>query len=182
MNHEIKKKTKLLKPNGQLIEKGYATRMNFIYNREYIKKFPFKLKEWDFYQVSDGKYMVQLSFANINIGGYVAAKLVDLVNGKEIIDCSQFFLGGNKHVPPAKGDVPNRYRDKIGKADFVVMKYLVGSSSKGRTVVIFSSPGIISILKLHSTTPLSFVGHLNHNVLSVSFVSKSKSALPILSL
>ena len=40
MNHEIKKKIKLLKPNGQLTEAGYSTRMNFIYNREAAKPSP----------------------------------------------------------------------------------------------------------------------------------------------
>ena len=115
---EYTESTPLLNADGTLNAKGWARHNVFEYDRNLVKTGIMSRKEWDFYQVSNGKYMVQLSFANISIGGYVAAKLFDLVNGKQIIDCSQFFLGGSKHVPPAKGDVPNRYRDKIGKADF----------------------------------------------------------------
>lgn len=115
---EYTESTPLLNADGTLNAKGWARHNVFEYDRNLVKTGVMSRKEWDFYQVSNGKYMVQLSFANINIGGYVAAKLFDLVNGKQIIDCTQFFLGGNKHIPPAKGDVPNRYRDKIGKADF----------------------------------------------------------------
>ena len=99
---EYTEETPLLAPDGTLLAKGWAKHNVFTYNRDYVKKGIMSRKEWDFYQVSDGKYMVQLSFANISIGGYVSAKLVDLVNGKEIIDCTQLFLGGGKHIPPAK--------------------------------------------------------------------------------
>ena len=115
---EYTESTPLLNADGTLNAKGWARHNVFEYDRNLVKTGVMSRKEWDFYQVSNGKMMVQLSFANINIGGYVAAKLYDLVKGEMIIDCTQFFLGGGKHIPPAKGDVPNRYRDKIGKADF----------------------------------------------------------------
>ncbi len=116
---EYTQKTPLLDANGNLLAKGWARHNVFDYDRNLVKAKLMSRKEWDFYQVSDGKYMVQLSFANINIGGYVGAKLIDLVNGKLIVDSTQIFLGGkNKYVPPAKGDVPNRFKCKIGKAEF----------------------------------------------------------------
>ena len=75
----------LLNADGTLNAKGWARHNVFDYNRDFVKPGSImSKKEWDFYQVSNGKYMVQLSFANINIGGYVGAKLVDLVNGKQI--------------------------------------------------------------------------------------------------
>ncbi|MBQ3497817.1 MAG: DUF2804 domain-containing protein [Clostridia bacterium] len=111
--------TALLSADGKLQAKGWAKHNVFDYDRTKVKAKLMSRKEWDFYQVSDGKYMVQLSFANINIGGYVGAKLIDLENGKQIIDATQLFLGGkDKYVPPAKGDVPNRFGYKIGKAEF----------------------------------------------------------------
>ncbi len=117
---EYTKETPLLSPDGTLLCRGWARHNVFSYNRNHVKPgSPMSQKEWDFYQVCDGKYMVQLSFANISIGGYIAAKLVDIQTGKTIADATQLFLGGkNKHVPPPKGDVPNRYKDKIGKAEF----------------------------------------------------------------
>lgn len=115
---EYTEETPLLASDGTLLAKGWARHNVFTYDRNFVKTGVTSRKEWDFYQISDGKHMVQLSFANINIGGYVAAKLIDLENKKEVIDCTQFFFGAEKHVPPAKGDIPNRYVDKVGKAEF----------------------------------------------------------------
>ena len=116
---EYTNSTPLLGADGTLKAKGWAKRNVFEYDRSLVKAKLMSRKEWDFYQVSDGKYMVQINFANINVGGFIAAKLIDLVNGKLIMDATQLYLGGkDKYVPPAKGDVPNRFGYKIGKAEF----------------------------------------------------------------
>ncbi len=114
---EYTEKTPLLGSDGVLIAKGWARRNVFEYDR--TKSTPNnRKKEWDFYQISDGNFMVQLSFANISIGGYVAAKLIDLKNKKQIVDATSFFLGGKKYVPNPKGDEPNNFKAKIGAAEF----------------------------------------------------------------
>lgn len=111
--------TPLLSPDGTLQAKGWARHNIFNYDRNYVKTGLMSRKEWDFYQISNGRYMVQLSFANITIGGYVAAKLIDIENKKLIVDATQLFLfSKNSHIPPEKGDVPNRFSEKIGKAVF----------------------------------------------------------------
>ena len=116
---EYTQSTPLLAADGTLQAKGWARKNVFEYDRNLVKARLMSRKEWDFYQVSDGKYMVQINFANINIGGFIAAKLIDLVNGKLIMDATQLYLGGkDKYIPPAKGDVPNRFGYKIGKAEF----------------------------------------------------------------
>ena len=115
---EYTKETPLLSPDGKLLAKGWARHNYFTYNRDYVKKGIMSRKEWDFYTIDDGKFQVLVSFANINIGGYVGAKLTNLETGEVIVDSIQYFLGANKHVPPAKGDRPNRYTDKIGKVEF----------------------------------------------------------------
>ena len=116
---EYTEATPLLNKDGTLNAKGWARHNVFDYDRTLVKKgSPMSKKEWDFYQISDGKYMLQLSFANIGIGGYVAAKLINLLEGKTVADATQLYLGGKKHLPPPKGDVPNRYKDKIGSAEF----------------------------------------------------------------
>lgn len=117
---EYTEETPLLAPDGDLLAAGWARRNVFDYNRDFVKPGnPMSKKEWDFYQVSDGKLMVQINFANISIGGFISAKLIDLEKGELIVDATQLFLGGkNKYVPPKKGDVPNRFGYKIGKAEF----------------------------------------------------------------
>lgn len=117
---EYTEETPLLAPNGDLLAAGWARHNVFDYNRDFVKPGnPMSKKEWDFYQVSDGKLMVQLNFANISIGGFISAKLIDLEKGELIVDATQLFLGHkNDYVPPKKGDVPNRFGYKIGKAEF----------------------------------------------------------------
>ena len=61
MQNQIVEKTKLLDKKGNLIQKGYATKMNFIYNKENVKSFPLKLKEWNFYQFIKDTYSLQLT-------------------------------------------------------------------------------------------------------------------------
>ena len=73
---EYTQKTPLLSPDGKLLAKGWARRNVFEYNRDFVKKGIISRKEWDFYTIHVGDEMqVLISFANINIGGYVAAKL-----------------------------------------------------------------------------------------------------------
>lgn len=115
---EYTEPTKLLSNDGRLLSPGWARRNVFDYDRNSVNKV-MRRKEWDFYQLSNGKYMVQISFANISLGGYVSAVLVDIRNGKKIGEAMSFFLGGkDKYVLPPKGDVPNVVKWNIGGADF----------------------------------------------------------------
>ena len=115
---EYTETTPLLAPDGKLLAKGWARRNVFEYDRNLVKKGIMSRKEWDFYNVANEDYQLLISFANITVGGYVGLKLVNLKTGEVIIDAMKYFLGTNKHVPPAKGDVPNRFKDKIGSAEF----------------------------------------------------------------
>ena len=80
---EYTEKTPLLDADGNLLAKGWARHNVFDYERSFSKPNKRK-KEWDFYQISDGRYMVQISFAKISIGGDAAAKIIDLVEKKVI--------------------------------------------------------------------------------------------------
>lgn len=129
---EYTEPTKLLADDGTLLSPGWARHMIFDYDR--TKSMPtMRRKEWDFYQISDGRYMIQISFANISIGGYASAALVDLRNPKQnkklaagtLTAPTALFLGGkDKYVLPPKGDVPNHVKmevNGIGKATFDVL-------------------------------------------------------------
>ena len=116
---EYTESTPLLAADGTLQAAGWARHNVFEYDRAKVKSGIMSRKEWDFYQISDGKGMLQLNFANIKVAGYVSAKFIDLRTGEVIADTMELFFGGEKrHIPPAKGDVPNRLKDKIGKAEF----------------------------------------------------------------
>ena len=110
--------TDLLSPRGILLPRGWARQGLFRYDRNRVKA-PIHRKEWDYYQLSNGRYMVQLVFANITIGGYANAVLVDLREGKTLVNKMAPFAGQtNKYVMPERGDVPNQFEAKIGGATF----------------------------------------------------------------
>ena len=115
---EYTEPTKMLSEDGTLLAAGWARHNVFYYDRFSVKH-PMRRKEWDFYQLSNGRYEVQLSMANISLGGYVSAVLIDLKEKKTIKTAMHLFLGGkDKYVLPPKGDVPNHVEMKIGKAEF----------------------------------------------------------------
>ncbi len=110
--------TELLAEDGTLLAAGWARRNVFEYDRDRVRH-TYRRKEWDFYQISDGKYMAQISFANISLGGYASAVLVDLRQGRTVASSMAPFAGGkDRYVLSARGDVPNRVSFTVGKATF----------------------------------------------------------------
>ncbi len=115
---EYTETTPLLGEDGTLLATGWARHNVFQYDRSRVKHV-LRRKEWDFYQISDGKLMLQLSFANISLGGYASAVLVDLRNGKTLLSDMAPFVGKkDKYVLPARGDTPNYVSFRVGKAVF----------------------------------------------------------------
>ncbi|MBQ9880130.1 MAG: DUF2804 domain-containing protein [Clostridia bacterium] len=116
---EYTEKTALLSPDGKLQAAGWARRNVFDYDRNAVAKKP-RRKEWDFYQLSNGVYTVQISFANITLGGYASASLIDLSTGKAIAEQMGLFLGGgDKYVLPKRGDAPNTVDFTVSGARFL---------------------------------------------------------------
>ena len=141
MNCEITKKTPLLKKNGQLVKKGYATKMNFIYNRGNVKSFPLKLKEWNFYQFIKDHYSLQLTLGHVSYMCSVAATLIDLDTGEkwEFGTMKPFFVPELDRDP--EGESFNESMDKDFYLSFQVTKekrflYVKGSNTKYRRVEI----------------------------------------------
>ena len=127
---EYTEPTRLLDDDGTLLSPGWARHMVFDYDRSLVSP-KLRSKEWDFYQISNGKYAVQLNFANISFGGFISAVLIDLRNKQHdrklstgtMCDATLIYLGGREKYPlPPKGDVPNNLKytveSPLGKADF----------------------------------------------------------------
>lgn len=80
---EITKPTDLLDKNGNVSAKGWARRPLINYNKENIpEKLRIRKKEWDFYQTSNGTWMIQLNFTNISIGSGATCSVVNLSTGE----------------------------------------------------------------------------------------------------
>ena len=108
----------LLGWNGELQVSGWARRNVFRYERDRVQPL-LRRKEWDFYQISDGRFMAQVSFANITLGGYASAVLVDLRDGRTVASSmAPFAAGADRYALPARGDAPNLVRHRVGDALF----------------------------------------------------------------
>ncbi|MCR5331984.1 MAG: DUF2804 domain-containing protein [Lachnospiraceae bacterium] len=172
---EYTEDTPLLDKDGTVLAKGWARHNVFDYDRDLVKS-PLRRKEWDFYQISDGSYMAQISFANISLGGYASAVLVNLKTGKTEANVMSPFIGGrNRYILPKKGDVPGKVSMKVGKALFETettetMRTL--SFSMGRIKCRFKMdimPGLENI-----TTVLPFTGHPDRY-----FMTTKQNCMPV---
>ena len=62
----------LLDKRGTLAQRGYSTKALLRYRRADIKAPPWRIKEWDFYQVSNDKYCVQFTIGHTSYVGSLA--------------------------------------------------------------------------------------------------------------
>lgn len=79
---EIKEKTPLLTPVGSVGNPGWSRKMNYIYNPQNAKKCLFKLKEWDFYQLQAGDWVLQITIGHVSYIGSFSARLFNIVTGE----------------------------------------------------------------------------------------------------
>ncbi len=83
MQREITAAQTLLDEKGELIQPGYARKMLFEYNREQINAGLFSLKEWDFYQVISGDYVLQLTIGHVSYVASFSAMLFNIRTGEK---------------------------------------------------------------------------------------------------
>ena len=81
---EITEKTPLLKEDGSLTKPGYCFTNMYEYDRSAIKAGKSRIKEWDFYQVSNDKYCFQMTIADISLGGAATVGIFDFETGEEL--------------------------------------------------------------------------------------------------
>lgn len=72
----------LLKEDGSLTQPGYCFTELYQYDRSAIKANKTRIKEWDFYQISNSRYVMQVTMADISLGGAANVTLFDMQTGK----------------------------------------------------------------------------------------------------
>src|SRR5690625_7619713 len=83
MQYRITEPGKLLDDNGVLLQKGYSTESILTYNRSAIKAKPWQIKEWDFYQISNEKYCLQMVIGHDSYAGDVSISMIEFETGKK---------------------------------------------------------------------------------------------------
>ena len=71
----------LLNAKGQLVQAGYATQLCKRYDRSAIRAGRLRIKEWDYYCISDGATVLALTIADNSYMGLDSATLIDLTTG-----------------------------------------------------------------------------------------------------
>ncbi len=106
--------------NGKLAQAGYSTKTLRRYERSQIKGHKWKIKEWDYYIITDGKRAVALTVADNSYMSLISASYLDFEQPcfkttSEI----KFFSFGKLKLPscPECGDI--RYDSKRVKISFI---------------------------------------------------------------
>lgn len=102
---------------------GYSTKSIRTYERKAIKASPLRIKEWDFYQVTDNRMCLQFTFGHASYAGQVGIMLFDFVNGQKLAEKGTFLVlpFGSLHLPEnAEEDHMIEYNKKAGEMRFVV--------------------------------------------------------------
>ncbi|MEG1645777.1 MAG: DUF2804 domain-containing protein [Clostridia bacterium] len=108
MQNEIKQKGNLLNDKGFLNEAGYAKTLQLNYDRNQIKSCKLKIKEWDYYIVTDGKIAVAFTIADNSYMGLYSVSYLDFEkNIQHTKTQMKFFTLGKTKLPSTSqtGDV-----------------------------------------------------------------------------
>ena len=105
--HEIRDRQPLLDAEGKLRTDGFSRHNLIQYNKEAIQKHKWRLKEWDYYQISDGHYMLQLNLFNISLASVLSAELCDLKTGTIVSDFALEPLTIGKNPLSMSADGPS---------------------------------------------------------------------------
>lgn len=74
---KIETKQKLLDEKGNIKNAGYSTFQAWEYDRNDIKASKIRIKEWDYYIITNQKYALALTIADNGFAGAVSASLID---------------------------------------------------------------------------------------------------------
>lgn len=105
---------------------GYSTRPLLVYDRARIRAGAFRIKEWDFYQISDRTKCLQFTFGHASYAGQVGIMFFDFIEGRWLarFDKLLAFPMDSLHMPACadtdqtltydKGGVFLQYTTKAG--------------------------------------------------------------------
>lgn len=99
--------------NGRLVEAGYSTKTVRQYSRKDIVGHSWRIKEWDYYVITDGKKAVALTVADNSYMSLVSASFLNFEQPcYKTTSEMKFFTFGKLNLPscPETGDI--RYQSK----------------------------------------------------------------------
>ena len=107
----------LLDGRGNLSEPGYATALLKTYDRKTIKAPKLRIKEWDYYLITNDRFGVALTIDDNGYMGLLSASVLDFENRTETTVSPMFWLPFGKTGFPASssaGDVKKTLKNASG--------------------------------------------------------------------
>ncbi len=107
----------LLNERGDLSEPGYATALLKTYDRSKIKAGRLRIKEWDYYLITNDRWGVALTVDDNSYMGLLSASVLDFANATETTVSPMFWLPMGKTGFPsssATGDVRKTLKGASG--------------------------------------------------------------------
>ncbi len=151
--NEITSKQPLLDANGNVANPGYCVTSNYIYDRKAIKADPWRIKEWNFYQISDDRYTVQMNFSDVSYAGFGKFKVFDRLTGECVDALGLDLFTKGKYNMPECDEVDHEMHCKKKDFDFRIevigeKRYLKLDASTGKHGRIEASFELICPKKL----------------------------------
>ena len=121
MQIEIINKQKLLNDKGHVNNPGFARKMLFDYNRKDIKACFLKIKEWDYYLITNNDYGIAFTIADNSYLGFISVTVLDFKNKTyDMFSDMKFFTFGKFNMPSSSEDGDIHFKDKKIDIRFVV--------------------------------------------------------------
>jgi len=103
--NEITNAGPLLDKNGVLMQRGYATKPLLDYRRSDIKALPWRIKEWDFYQVCNNDYCLQFTIGHTAYAGMLVVTFFRFADGLRYDRSTMLLLPfGSLNMPEASSE------------------------------------------------------------------------------
>jgi hypothetical protein len=107
----------LLDAKGNLSEPGYATSLLKRYDRTAIKAPRFRIKEWDYYLITNDRFGIALTIDDNSYMGLLSASVLDFEHGTETTVSPMFWFPMGKTGFPSSsdtGDVEKKLKHAYG--------------------------------------------------------------------
>ena len=168
--HEILRSAPLLNASGDLAEPGWARSLLPVYRRSDIRVSPMRIKEWDYYLITDGHVGLALTIADNGYMGLDSVSFLDFDEGWEQTKSPmRLFPMGKTGLPESSADGASEiarggyamafyHEDGARRLSFHMDRFLDGDAIEG-IVTLSAAPEEGMVI----ATPFDKPGHFYYN-------------------
>ena len=168
--HEILRSAPLLNASGDLAEPGWARSLLPVYRRSDIRVSPMRIKEWDYYLITDGHVGLALTIADNGYMGLDSVSFLDFDEGWEQTKSPmRLFPMGKTGLPESSADGASEiarggyamafyHEDGARRLSFHMDRFLDGDAIEG-IVTLSGAPEESMVI----CTPFDKPGHFYYN-------------------